>query len=105
VTKEFAIADIHIFNIVDFFAQVIDGSLRMVYGVNTLPFFLSLGVLPAVISASVYTIVVFTTATSRMSYIKLDNIDRMLFKKLLLPSILGCILEAYALSSIPEDII
>ncbi len=40
-----------------------------------------------------------------MSFIKLDNIVRTLIKKLPLPSLLGSILEAYTLSSIPKDII
>ena len=61
----------------------------MVYKISTSPFFLSLGVPSAVTSASVHTIEVFTSATSRMSFIKLDYIDRTLIKKLLLPSLLG----------------
>lgn len=94
-----------IFIIVGFIAQIIDGALGMAYGVSSTSFLLSMGVSPAVASASVHTAEVFTTGTSGMSHFKLGNVDRTLFKRLLVPGILGGVLGAYILTSIPGSVI
>lgn len=94
-----------IFILVGFIAQIIDGALGMAYGVTSTSFLLSLGVSPAVASASVHTAEIFTTGTSGMSHFKLGNVDRTLFKRLLVPGILGGVLGAYILTSIPGSVI
>jgi uncharacterized membrane protein YfcA len=91
------------FFLVGFLAQVIDGSLGMAYGVSANSFLLSLGISPAVASASVHTAEVFTTAVSGASHWKFGNIDKDLIKRLVIPGVLGGVLGAYILTSIPGD--
>lgn len=91
--------------IVGFIAQLIDGALGMAYGVTSNTALLSLGIVPSLASTSVHTAEVFTTAASGVSHLKLGNVDKKLFKKLLIPGIIGGFLGAYVLTSIPGDII
>jgi uncharacterized membrane protein YfcA len=91
--------------LVGFIAQVIDGALGMAYGVTSTSFLLSLGIPPAPASASVHTAEIFTTLTSGISHLKLKNVDKTLFKKLLIPGIIGGILGAFSLVYLPVDII
>jgi len=89
------------FILVGFLAQMIDGALGMAYGVTSTSILLSVGVSPVAASASVHTAEIFTSGASGISHLKLQNIDFMLFKKLLLPGVIGGVLGAYILSSIP----
>lgn len=93
--------NIIIFAIVGFFAQMIDGALGMAYGVCSTTFLLSIGIPPAVASASVHTAEIFTSGVSGLFHLKFGNVDKKLFKKLLIPGIIGGILGAYILTSIP----
>lgn len=87
-----------IFVLVGFIAQMIDGALGMAYGVSSNTFLLSIGVPPAIASASVHSAEVFTTAVSGLSHFSLGNVDRKLFLKLVIPGVLGGILGAYVLT-------
>ncbi|HRB00357.1 MAG TPA: sulfite exporter TauE/SafE family protein [Ignavibacteria bacterium] len=89
-----------VYCLVGFFAQVIDGSLGMAYGVSSTSFLLSTGVSPAVASASVHVAEVFTTGASGFSHWKFGNIDKKLFLKLLLPGSIGAAIGAFLLTSI-----
>lgn len=86
---------------VGFLAQIVDGALGMAYGVTSTTFLLSLGILPAVASASVHFAEVFTTGTSGLCHLYLKNIDMLLFKRLLVPGILGAALGAVLLTTLP----
>jgi uncharacterized membrane protein YfcA len=79
---------------------MIDGALGMAYGVSSNTFLLSVGVPPAIASASVHVAETFTTAVSGISHWKLGNVDRDLFKKLIIPGVLGAIVGAYLLSEV-----
>ncbi len=94
-----------VFIIVGFVAQMIDGALGMAYGVSSTTFLLSLGVSPALASASVHTAEVATTAISGLSHLRLGNVDRALFSRLLIPGVIGGVIGAYILTSIPGDVI
>ena len=91
--------------VVGFFAQIIDGSLGMAYGVSSNTFLLSLGIPPAAASASVHMAEVVTTGVSGISHWRLGNIDKNLIKRLLIPGMVGGVIGAYLLTSIPGDII
>ncbi len=93
------------FIIVGFMAQLVDGALGMAYGVTSNSLLLSLGVPPAISSASVHFAEVFTTLVSGFSHFKLGNVDKTLFKKLLIPGIIGGVVGAYVLTQIPTGII
>ncbi|MCK4482561.1 sulfite exporter TauE/SafE family protein, partial [Candidatus Bathyarchaeota archaeon] len=77
----------------------------MAYGVTSTSFLLSLGLSPASASASVHTSEIFTTLTSGLSHLKLKNVDKSLFKRLLIPGMIGGALGAYILTSVPTEII
>lgn len=91
-----------IFVLGGFIAQMIDGSLGMAYGVSASTFLLSFGVPPAAASASIHMAEVFTSGVSGLSHLKFGNVNRKLFKSLLIPGVLGAIAGAYILSSFEE---
>jgi uncharacterized membrane protein YfcA len=70
-----------------FVAQLIDGALGMAYGVTASSLLLAFGVPPAAASATVHAAECFTTGASAVSHHVFDNIDRALFKRLLIPAI------------------
>lgn len=90
---------------VGLFAQVIDGALGMAYGITATTFLLSTGVPPAAASASVHMAEIFTTGFSGLSHWRFGNIDKALFKRLLIPGIIGVVAGAYVITSIDGDAI
>ena len=85
-----------------FIAQMIDGSLGMAYGVSASTFLLSFGISPAAASASIHAAEVFTSGVSGLSHLKFGNVNKKLFRELLIPGVLGAIAGAYILSSFEE---
>jgi uncharacterized membrane protein YfcA len=85
---------------IGFAAQLVDGALGMAYGVTASTLLLGFGVPPAVSSATVHAAECFTTGTSALSHHAFGNIDRRLFRRLLLPGILGAAAGAWLLSRI-----
>jgi uncharacterized membrane protein YfcA len=77
----------------------------MAYGVSSNTLLLSLGVPPAIASASVHTAEMFTTGISGFSHFKLGNVDKKLVLNLVLPGVIGGVLGAYILTSIDGDVI
>jgi uncharacterized membrane protein YfcA len=92
------------FIVVGFFAQTIDGSLGMAYGVSSTSFLLSLGVPAPVASASVHLAEIATTGVSGLSHHKLGNVDKDLFLKLIVPGCIGSVLGAYGITLIWQTI-
>jgi len=82
-----------------FTAQMIDGALGMAYGITATSFLLSFGISPAMSSASVHASEVFTSGVSGLMHLKFGNVNTKLFRRLLIPGMLGAILGAYILSS------
>jgi uncharacterized membrane protein YfcA len=81
-------------------AQVIDGALGMAYGITATTFLLSTGVSPAAASASVHIAEIFTTGLSGWSHWRFGNVDKRLFKRLLLPGLVGAVVGAYVITSV-----
>jgi uncharacterized membrane protein YfcA len=94
-----------IFTIVGFFAQLIDGSLGMGYGLTSTSLLMAFSVAPAVASASVHMSEIVTTAASGASHYRFGNVDKKLLIKLMIPGALGAFIGAAFLSSIPGDLI
>ena len=88
-----------------FIAQMIDGAMGMAYGVSATTFLLTCGIPPAAASASVHTAEVFTTLVSGLSHLRFGNVRWALVRKLAIPGVLGGILGAFLLSSIPGETI
>ncbi|MBE3072924.1 MAG: sulfite exporter TauE/SafE family protein [Acidobacteria bacterium] len=95
--------DVLFFVGVGFLAQMIDGALGMAYGVTSTTFLLSRGILPAQASAAVHASEMVTTLVSGISHLALRNVDMQLFKRLVIPGVIGAAVGAYVLSSLPGD--
>jgi hypothetical protein len=91
--------------LIGFLAQMIDGALGMAYGVSSTTFLTTVGVPPKIASASVHTAEVFTTLCSGLSHWKMNNVDWKIFRRLVIPGVIGGALGAYVLVSFPGDLI
>lgn len=80
-----------------FIAQMVDGALGMGYGVTSATILLSVGVNPAAISGSIHTAEMFASGASGYSHYKFGNVNKKLFKALLIPGVLGAIAGAVVL--------
>ncbi len=85
--------------VVGFAAELIDGAMGMAYGVSSNTFLRSVGIPSAISSACVHIAELFTTLVSGLSHLRLKNVSRALFVRLLLPGIIGGALGAYLLVS------
>jgi len=86
-----------------FLAQLVDGLLGMGYGVTCTTVLLSLGVNLPAISGSIHTAEMFSSGVSGYSHYKFGNVNKKLFKKLLIPGILGAVAGAYLLSTFGNE--
>ncbi|AMB47258.1 sulfite exporter TauE/SafE family protein [Methylobacterium sp. AMS5] len=86
-------------------AQTVDGALGMAYGITSTTFLLSTGVPPAAASASVHVAEIFTTAFSGVSHWRLGNVDGPLFRRLLIPGVIGAVAGGYLLTSVDGEAI
>ncbi|WCM28070.1 sulfite exporter TauE/SafE family protein [Sphingomonas sp. QA11] len=93
------------FIVVGFAAQMIDGALGMAFGVINNTLLVSfLGLSPAVASASVHAVETFTTAASGTSHILHKNVNWKLFRRLVIPGVIGGVLGAYVLSNLDASV-
>jgi siroheme synthase-like protein len=77
-----------------FLAQMTDGSLGMGYGTISTTFLLANGVNPAIVSSRVHSARVFSSGVSGYSHHRFGNINKKLFKALVIPGIVGAIIGA-----------
>jgi uncharacterized membrane protein YfcA len=93
------------FLLVGFCAQLVDGALGMAYGLTSNSLLLSLGLPPAIASATTHAAECFTTGFSGVAHHQFGNVDRSLFRSLVLPGMAGAIVGAYLLAGLhPETI-
>ncbi|MDJ0367887.1 TSUP family transporter [Hymenobacter sp. H14-R3] len=88
---------------VGFGAQLIDGMLGMGYGVVSAISLMSLGLSPVSVSASIHTAEMFTSGASGYNHYRFGNVNKRLFKALLLPGIAGSVSGALLLSYFGEQ--
>jgi len=88
---------------VGFVAQLIDGLLGMGYGVVAAISLMSMGLQPAAVSASIHTAEMFASGASGYHHYKFGNVNKRLFKVLLLPGIAGAVSGAFLLSYYGEQ--
>ncbi|HCW08819.1 MAG TPA: ABC transporter permease [Cytophagales bacterium] len=86
-----------------FLAQLVDGALGMGYGVTSTTVLLSIGVNLPAISGSVHTAEMFSSGISGYSHYKFGNVNKKLFKTLLIPGVLGAIAGAYLLAKLGTE--
>ncbi|SDC89117.1 TSUP family transporter [Niabella drilacis] len=85
-----------------FAAQLVDGALGMGYGVTSATILLSAGVNPAAISGSIHTAEMFASGASGYSHYRFGNVNKKLFRTLLIPGVAGAILGAVLLVYLGE---
>jgi uncharacterized membrane protein YfcA len=81
-------------------AALIDGSLGMAYGVTGTAFLLGYGISPVEAVAYIHIAEIFVSGSSGLNHWKIGNIDTKLFKKLLVPGIIGAILGALIIAKV-----
>jgi uncharacterized membrane protein YfcA len=89
--------DIHSFLIMTlagFLAQMVDGSLGLGYGTISTTFLLAYGVSPAIVSSRVHSARVFSSGVSGYSHHRFGNINKKLFRVIVIPGICGAMLGA-----------
>ena len=77
-----------------FMAQMVDGSLGMGYGTISTTFLLANGVSPAIVSSRVHAARVFSSGVSGYSHHRFGNINKKLFRALVIPGVIGAIIGA-----------
>lgn len=85
-----------------FLAQLVDGALGMGYGVTSAAILLSTGVQPAAISGSIHTAEMFASGASGYSHYKFGNVNKKLFRALVIPGVIGAISGALLLVFLGE---
>jgi len=77
-----------------FLAQMADGSLGMGYGTISTTFLLANGVNPAIVSSRVHAARVFSSGVSGFSHHRFGNINKKLFRTLVIPGVIGAVCGA-----------
>jgi hypothetical protein len=77
-----------------FLAQMVDGSMGMGYGTISTTFLLANGVNPAIVSSRVHSARVFSSGVSGFSHHRFGNINKKLFKALVIPGVIGALAGA-----------
>jgi len=89
--------DVHAFLIMlltGFLAQMVDGSMGLGYGTISTTFLLAYGVPPAIVSSRVHSARVFSSGVSGYSHHRFGNINKKLFRALVIPGCIGAIIGA-----------
>jgi len=85
-----------------FIFAMIDGAIGMSYGVTSTTFSLSLGIPPASASTAVHISEILSNGIAGWMHFKMGNINKKLFKLLIIPGIVGAVGGAFILSSLEE---
>ena len=83
-----------IMTLAGFLAQMVDGSMGLGYGTISTTFLLAYGVPPAIVSSRVHSARVFSSGVSGYSHHRFGNINKKLFRAIVVPGIIGAILGA-----------
>lgn len=88
---------------VGFAAQMVDGAIGMAYGLTATSLLISSGVPPAQASAAVHAAEMLTTAASGTAHWHQGNVDRRLVLMLAVPGMIGGLVGAYILATVPGE--
>ena len=83
-----------IMTLTGFLAQMVDGSMGMGYGTISTTFLLATGVNPAIVSSRVHSARVFSSGVSGFSHHRFGNINKKLFRALVIPGVIGALAGA-----------
>jgi siroheme synthase-like protein len=87
------------FLVAGFIFSMIDGAIGMSYGVTSTTFSLSMGIPPASASTAVHLSEIMSNAIAGWMHFKLGNVNKKLFKLLVVSGSIGAVTGAYLLSS------
>jgi len=91
-----------IFILTGFLAQLVDGALGMGYGLISAVCLISAGISPVSVSAAIHTSEVFSSGISGYSHYRFGNVNKRLFRHLVVPGVAGAVLGALALIFLGE---
>lgn len=91
--------------LIGFFAQLVDGSLGMGYGVSSASLLLAAGIAPVTASATVHAAEVVTTFASGMAHWRFRNINIRVTVALAVPGAVGAFLGALFLAAAPGEVV
>jgi siroheme synthase-like protein len=74
-----------------FVAKLVDGTLGLGYGTISTAYLLSFGLMPAQVSKSVHLSEIFTSGSSGFMHLRYKNVNKKLFRKLVVPGVVGAI--------------
>nr|WP_295867993.1 sulfite exporter TauE/SafE family protein [uncultured Chitinophaga sp.] len=83
-----------------FLFAMIDGAIGMSYGITSTTFSLSMGIPPASASTAVHISEILSNGIAGWMHFKMGNVNKKLFKILIIPGITGAVIGAYLLSSL-----
>jgi uncharacterized protein len=83
-----------IMTLAGFLAQFVDGSMGLGYGTISTTFLLAYGVSPAIVSSRVHSARVFSSGVSGYSHHRFGNINKKLFRTIVIPGVIGAIFGA-----------
>jgi uncharacterized membrane protein YfcA len=92
-----------VLGVVGFFAQLVDGALGMGYGATSSSLLLTVGLTPAMASASVHLAELGTNVASGVAHWRLGNVDRRLVLRLGVPGAVGAFLGATLLAHLSTE--
>ncbi|TWF34881.1 putative membrane protein YfcA [Chitinophaga polysaccharea] len=88
------------FLVAGFIFAMIDGAIGMSYGITSTTFSLSMGIPPASASTAVHISEILSCGIAGWMHLRMGNVNKKLFKLLILPGIAGAVIGAYLLSSL-----
>lgn len=97
-----ALEDLLLYVAIGFVAQLVDGAIGMAYGLTATSMLMSFGITAATASASVHTAEIFTTAASGTAHWRFGNVDAAIVRRLAIPGVLGGIIGALILATVPS---
>jgi len=100
--KPYLNQDLLLFILAGFLAQMVDGMLGMGYGVTSATCLMSFGVNPVAISSAIHTSEIFTSAVSGYSHYRFGNVNKKLFRHLVIPGVIGAVCGALMLVFLDE---
>lgn len=101
-TREYINQQFLFFMLAGFLAQLVDGLLGMGYGVTSATCLITAGVNPVSVSAAIHTSEIFSAGVSGYSHYRFGNVNKKLFKHLVIPGVIGAILGAAMLVLLGE---
>jgi hypothetical protein len=94
IPREFDARTFGIMSLAGFLAQFVDGSMGLGYGTISTTFLLAYGVSPAIVSSRVHSARVFSSGISGYSHHRFGNINKKLFRTIVIPGVIGAVLGA-----------